>query len=644
MGSWEVQGKVKGMGKSWRDKYPELGARVGRVTAPHGRGIIWEGSEIWAYKDRAQSVSEVLRANIEKRPDQEAYVFYPGGRRMTWRETGLEAGNMAYSLRHEYGFQKGDRLCLMMLGCPEFIVSYFAVTSLGGIAAPVNLSLAPDGIASQLNKIKTKGIVASPEIFEAKIKPVLDQLNTIEFIVVTSNEEIEGAVPFASLTDTPAGEEVSEEIDEWDLCAISFTSGTTGVPKATMAMHINVLGCGQCLIDCLKLTSEDSILCMAPLFHNTALYANFIPALFAGAKLVVMSSFDPLEAIKIADKEKITACVAAPIMFLFMMNHPEFKKYDLSSLKSIGFGGHAASEAFIRQLMDSFSLKAAINGGAVSESTALGFALPMEDQIRKITSCGLATPNTEIALFDENGHEVTEPNEIGEVAYKGQQTNAGYWEEPEKTRETFRADGYVLSGDWAKIDEEGYLWLLDRKKDMVVRGGQNVYCIEVENKIFLNDKVLRTAVVGVPDHLFSERLKAVVVPMPGASITADEIREHCKKHLTHYEIPEYVVFAPAIPTNPAGKTLKPALRDFWGESPDAEDAAMAKLKGYCRSLPDKLLDRELFHFDGAVISPGEAMRHAEAGDEPGKKLLEIISDKGVVELLKPSEARFRNTD
>ena len=124
-----------------------------------------------------------------------------------------------------------------------------------------------------------------------------------------------------------------------------------------------------------------------------------------------------------------------------------------------------------------------VNGGSVSESTALGFALPTEDAIRKITSCGLATPNTDIAIFDDDGNEVTTPNVIGEVAYRGQQTNAGYWDEPGKTAEVFRSDGFVLSGDWAKIDEEGYLWLLDRKKDMVVRGGQNVYCIEVENKL-----------------------------------------------------------------------------------------------------------------------------------------------------------------
>ena len=182
------------------------------------------------------------------------------------------------------------------------------------------------------------------------------------------------------------------------------------------------------------------------------------------------------------------------------------------------------------------------------------------------------------------------------MAYRGQQTNAGYWDEPGKTAEVFRKDGFVLSGDWAKIDEEGYLWLLDRKKDMVVRGGQNVYCIEVENKLYLHPAVLRAAVVGVPDHLFSERLKAVLVLKPGHTVTAQQIREHCAAHLAPYEVPEYVVFAQALPTNAAGKTLKPPLMDQWGE---ADSSAAARLAAFCASMPDALLDKPQLKLDGS---------------------------------------------
>ena len=364
----------------------------------------------------------------------------------------------------------------------------------------------------------------------------------------------EYTVPFHRLNGEVSAE-VVEEIDEWDLCAISFTSGTTGAPKGTMAMHINAArlraehharrqGAGQ----------DDINMCMPPLYHNTAVYTDFMPALMSGGK-IVHGSFAPLDAIKLIERERVTWAVAAPIMLWMMMNHPDFHSTTARRLRKISSVATPLPK-----------LHQPAQQGILADRDGqrrLGFGeyrprLRVADRgrIRKITSCGLATPNTDIAIFDEEGAEVTNRTLIGEVAYRGQQTNAGYWEEPGKTTEVFRRDGFVLSGDWAKIDEDGYLWLLDRKKDMVVRGGQNVYCIEVENKLFMHPKVLRAAVVGVPDHVFSERLKAVVVLKPDQEMSCSEIRAHCEKYLAHYEIPEYIVFVHAIATNPAGKTLK----------------------------------------------------------------------------------------
>lgn len=642
MASWEVKGPVKGMGKSWRDKYPQLAAKVERICSPRGRGIAWEGSEIWAYKDRPKNVVEAFKSSIIKYPGKEAYVFYPSDQRMTWKEVREKVNSMAYRLRHDYGFKKRDRLCLLTLGSPEFIISYLAIVTLGGIAVPVNLGLTPEGITVQVNKVKARGLIVSPEMWETKVKSIREQLPSVEHVFIAKEKEEPGTIPFLTLVKEKAPEEVTEEIDEWDLCAISFTSGTTRAPKGTMAMHINALGCAQGVIDVAKgLTSEDVNICMPPLYHNTAVYTDFMPSLLVGGKCVVMASFDPLNALKLIEKERVTWATAAPVMYWMMMNHPEFRKYNCSSFRKILFGGHAASEAFINQLIKEFSPVVVVNGGSVSESTALGFALPTEDAIRKITSCGLATPNTEITIFDDEGNEITEPNKIGEVAYKGQQTNAGYWEETEKTKVTFRKDGYVLSGDWAKIDEEGYLWLLDRKKDMIVRGGQNVYCIEVENKLYLLDKVLSAAVVGVPDHVFAERIKAVIVPKPSQTITPDEIREHCAKHLAAYETPEYVVLARAIPTNPAGKTLKTPLVDFWGEPEEAEDAVLAKFAAYCDSMPAKLRDLELLRLGEQPLTPVEAFQEIREGTELGQKLRKVIEKKGIIELLKPMEARFK---
>ncbi len=642
MSTWDVQGEVRGARKSWRDVSPTLAAKVEKIQAPMGRGIAWEGAEIWAYKDRPHHVVEVFESNVTRYPNNEAYAFFPGAHRYTWAEVGRKVNNAAFHLRTQYGFKKGDRLCLLSPGCIEYVVGYLAILKLGGIAVPVNLGLSAAGIAAQVQQVAAKGLIVSPEIWTDKIQSVRTALNSVEICFMTGQQALDDTVSFDAMSEVPASAVVQEDIDEWDVCAISFTSGTTGAPKGTKAMHINALGCAENVATvALGLSTSDVNICMPPLYHNTAVYCDFLPALLTGGKCVIMKAFNPLEAIKLIELEKATWCVAAPIMLWMMMNHPEFKQHDCTSLKKIIFGGHAASEAFINQLAQEFKPVAMVNAGSVSESTAVGFSLPTEDAIRKITSCGLATPNTEIAIFDDFGNELTEPGSVGEVAYKGQQTNAGYWEQPEKTREVFRKDGYVLSGDWAKLDNEGYLWLLDRKKDMIVRGGQNVYCIEIENKLYMHEKVLSAAVVGVPDHVFSERIKAIVVPKPGMTLTEQEIKEHCQQHLAGYETPEYVVIAKTIATNPAGKTLKQPLVNFWVHEDGLEDLALAQFRAFCQSMTIDLMDKQHLKFEDAMHTPRTALQHMETKTPLGERLRLLISSKGLVELLKPAEARFQ---
>ena len=639
MPAWQLQGPTRGSAKSWRDLYPELRDQVERISAPRGRGIAWEGTEIWAWRERPAHIAQLLQANVARFPQRQAYVFHPQGQRLRWREVGEQVRRVAARLRRDHGLRKGDRLCLLTLGCPEYVIAYLATVSLGAIAVPVNLGLTAEGLAAQIDKVKARLLVVSPQLWSDKLQALRERLPSVQAVFMTGDQAATGTLPFAQLNREGDEEAVHEAIDEWDLCAISFTSGTTGVPKGTMAMHLNALGCARNIVVAARgLDEHDVNLCMPPLYHNTAVYTDFMPALLTGGTCVVMSAFAPLEAIELVERERVTWAVAAPIMLWMMMNHPDFAKHDCRTLKKSLFGGHAASETFITQLKACFDPVAMVNGGSVSESTALGFALPTEDAIRKITSCGLATAICDIAIFDDEGHEVTTPNVIGEVAYRGQQTNAGYWDEPGKTAEVFRKDGFVLSGDWAKIDEEGYLWLLDRKKDMVVRGGQNVYCIEVENKLFLHPAVLRAAVVGVPDHLFSERLKAVLVLKPGMSLTPQQVREHCAAHLAAYEVPEYVVFASALPTNAAGKTLKPPLVDFWG---DGFEGAEARLAAYCASLPEGLLDKPQFKLDGEALTPSAAREALSAGDALGQRLAQAIGEGGIVALTKPDEARFR---
>ncbi len=303
---------------------------------------------------------------------------------------------VAARLQRDHGLRKGDRLGLLTLGCPEYVIAYLATVSLGAIAVPVNLGLTAEGLAAQIDKVKARLLVVSPELWAGKLEAVRARLPSVQAVFMTGDQAATGHAALCRLNRDGAEAPVHESIDEWDVCAISFTSGTTGVPKGTMAMHINAIGCAQQhrAWPPRGWTSDDINICMPPLYHNTAVYTDFMPALLTGGKCVVMSAFAPLEAIELVERERCTWAVAAPIMLWMMMNHPRLRASTIArTLKKILFGGHAASETFINQLKACFDPVAMVNGGSVSESTALGFALPTEDAIRKITSCGLATPN-----------------------------------------------------------------------------------------------------------------------------------------------------------------------------------------------------------------------------------------------------------
>ena len=638
MPSWEVTTPGEGVVKSWRDKYPEMAEKVERITVPEGRGIPYEGAEIYRYKGTPKNIDFLLRERAREASDEEAYVFHPGGERLTWGEVDQRVRNVAYYLRHEHGFSEGDGLALMVPGSPAYIIGFLAAARLGGFAVPINLELANDSIKRQIQEVSAKCLVIDESIWTSDVRPMRDELETLETVLIAGDAVDEGTTAFSSISTEKAPEDVSTDVDEWDTLAINFTSGTTGDPKPFKVMHTNALGCSFAAEDVFNLESDDVMLCMAPLFHNTAVYANFIPSLLIGFKMVVMEEFVPSEANQLIEMEEVTGSVSAPVMYWFMMNDPSSEEYDLSTMSKFGYGGHAPSESFIEELEETFSPEVSVNAGSISENTALGIGRPTEDVKEKTMSLGLATPNTEIALFDEDGEEITEPNEVGEIAYKGQQTTKGYLNSPEKTKKAFRDDGYVLSGDFAEFDEDGYIYLLDRKKDMIARGGQNVYCVEVENVLYKHDGVLSAAVMGVPDHVFAERVKAIVRPKPGRELSPDEIREHCNQHLASYESPEYVVIMEdEIPTNPAGKTLKHELVDEWNTADDAENPALASLEAYMQSLPDDLRDKGMFKTapNDDLITPEAARSDRKSESSAGDAIRDVIADQGIVGLLEP---------
>jgi acyl-CoA synthetase (AMP-forming)/AMP-acid ligase II len=278
-----------------------------------------------------------------------------------------------------------------------------------------------------------------------------------------------------------------------------------------------------------------------------------------GGKSVIMKTFKVDEAMAIIEKESITSVVAVPTIYWLMLVSPSFKKYNLTSLRTICYGGAAASPELIVQLSKEFPKAKLINAGGLTEGTSGQYALPAEDGLRKAGAVGLPMPCTELRVVGEHGEDLP-PGQVGEMILKGPGICKGYWKKPEATAKSFK-DGWLYTGDLAKIDEEGYVWLVDRKTDMIIRGGENIYSIEVENILYFHPKVLEAAVVGVPDKIFGEEVKAFLYLKEGESADEEEIRDHCRKYLADYKVPKYIEFLKEpLPRNPGGKVIKAALR------------------------------------------------------------------------------------
>ena len=270
-----------------------------------------------------------------------------------------------------------------------------------------------------------------------------------------------------------------------------------------------------------------------------------------------MRSYKTDRALSLIEKEKATFTATVPTILWMMMKWPDFKKYDLSHFKKIMYGGSPSSEALIRELNQNFPNAKLCEGFGMTEATVVVTLMPPEDTLRKLGSVGLPVPFLEVKVINEGGKEVN-LGEVGELCINGPTVCTGYWNQSEITREAFK-DGWLHTGDLARMDEEGFIYIMGRKKEMIIRGGENVYCVEVENVLYSYPKVLEAALIGVPDDIFGEEGKAIIVLKPGEKVFDEEIRAHCRKYLAEYKVPKYVDFVESLPRNPGGKVLKSLL-------------------------------------------------------------------------------------
>ena len=347
-------------------------------------------------------------------------------------------------------------------------------------------------------------------------------------------------------------------LSESDDAAILYTSGTTGTPKGALLHQRGLTLTAMLVSDFVLFEPDDKMICCIPLFHITGLACIMLPPIFSGVACVYLRQFKTREFLETLSKEKVTHYLGVVNVIWLMVNHPDFNRYDFSAFKIALFGGSFATEEMIRGIFSKLPQLQISVGYGLTESFAIISSTPFEDALRKIKAVGQLLPLMEARIVDEEGRELL-PGSTGEILLKGPKIFKGYWKKPEATAATLR-DGWLHTGDIGLMDDEGFIYLLDRKKDMINRGGEKIYSLEVENVISGHAKVLEVAVVGVPDRVMGEEVKACITLKTGETADQEEIKQFCAEWLADYKVPKFVEILGALPRNPAGKVIKKELR------------------------------------------------------------------------------------
>lgn len=482
-------------------------------------------------------------------------VFNPGATAIKFKDSSITYGELDKNVTgyanyfKKLGLITGERVILSCINSPEFIYSYFGVVRNGGIIVPINLLLTMEEIAYLIKDSEAKIMIIHPLILQkAKITKETIQ-NALNIDVIVLDEQLRQEVS-----------ELSNEkfVDSADLNAIStflYTSGTTGRQKAAMLTHKNlVFNAEQCSLG-LKSVQEDNYMCVLPMFHVFAFTACVLMPLWSGATVTIMESFQPKELVETLIKEKITVFMGVPAMYVVLL---EAGKSNISfpDLRLAVSGGAALPVEIFRQAKEILKLPIVEGYGLTEASPAVCFN-PL-DGIQKEGSIGLPLPYQQCKIVDDNNVEVS-VGEVGELAVRGDNVMLGYYKQEEETCKTL-VEGWLLTGDMARMDDEGYIYIVDRKKDMVIVGGLNVYPREVEEVIYQYSKVKETAVIGLDDKLRGEYVKAYVVLKEGEECTSKELLRYLKERLAIYKLPREIEFIPELPKNSTGKIMKRWLK------------------------------------------------------------------------------------
>jgi fatty-acyl-CoA synthase len=489
-------------------------------------------------------------------------ALYSEDQSFTYQKVNHRTNQLCHLLL-EYGVKKEDRVAVLLHNCHQYIEIFLGLSKIGAILVPLNWRLAGSELEFILRDSGSRMLVFEPE-FEEAVSSIRSHLNFSNENYFTIGDPCpEWAIAYEEAikkkpTHEPPG---NESFGDEDPHVIMYTSGTTGIPKGAVLSHrktfFNVLN-ADIVYD---LTSRDIMMVTRPMFHSGGLLVEAAPVLYKGGTLIIRKRFRPNEILETIQKYKVTILELAGTVYQFILQDCDLNQYDLSSVRCFFTGGERIPAAMLREYQERGIIISQIFGQ--TESSTIAF-LPPDKAAKMIGSVGLPVFHGEVRIVDKKGKDVS-PGEVGEIIVKGPTLMSGYWNRPDLTAETIR-DGWLYTGDLAKRDEEGYINIVDREKDMYISGGENVYPAEVEKVLFTHPKIFDVAIIGVPDKKWGEVGKAFVVLKPGEKTDAQEVLKFIEGKVANYKIPKYVEFLEELPKTPSGKIKKNLLKIRYGAS------------------------------------------------------------------------------
>jgi len=520
----------------------------------------------------------------ERYQEKDAIVVRHQDVRLTFAELRDCVDNLACGLMR-LGLEPGDRIGIWSPNNIEWVLTQFAAAKLGLILVNINPAYRRTELQYALNKVGCRALVLAPSFKASNYLEMLQDLApelssfparraafvnlpTLQWVVRLGDEVSPGMLNFKDVTGPATDDErwalqkVGEDLQFDDPINIQFTSGTTGSPKGATLSHHNILNNGYFIGEKLELSSIDRLCIPVPLYHCFGMVLGNLACLTHGTVMVFPSeSFDALAALQAVTEEQCTALYGVPTMFIAILDHADFEKYDFSSLRTGVMAGSPCPIEVMRRVIDRMHMKEVTIAYGMTETSPASFQSAIDAPVeRRVSTVGCVHPHVEVKIVDERGRIVPRGS-TGELLTRGYSVMLGYWGDESKTREAIDAAGWIHTGDLATIDDQGYCNIVGRLKDMVIRGGENIYPREIEEFLYQHPKVLDVQVVGVPDSKYGEELCAWIIAKAGEHPTDQEIREFCQGQIAHYKIPRYIWFVDAYPLTATGKIQKFKIRE-----------------------------------------------------------------------------------